>query len=302
MSISHYLKVIGRGTKGAGDLDRSQAHALFKQILNAEVSDLELGAFCLAMRYKGEAVSELMGFMDALEPEIHRMRSNGPYTIVLPSYNGARKQINFTALLAGLLCQQGWVVVVQGVEHDPGRVTTHSVFEALSWPILHEAADYEQYTQAGLPVFLPCKVISPKLQRLLDIRNQLGLRNSAHVLAKLLNPVEGPSWIISNYTHPDYCLKLESYFLARSVNAIIMRGSEGEPTASLQRLPEMRFKFATKEEYSSKEERFLDCPPFENIDAVFTAQITAQILAGKRSCPQSIDRQASLISELLLKS
>jgi anthranilate phosphoribosyltransferase len=34
MSISSYLKVIGRGSKGSGDLDREQAKNVFSKILS----------------------------------------------------------------------------------------------------------------------------------------------------------------------------------------------------------------------------------------------------------------------------
>lgn len=91
MGITSFLKIIGRGSKGAGDLDREQAKELFTQILTGKVSDLELGAFCIAMRIKGETASELMGFMDALDPEIRRLDLGSRPTIVLPSYNGDTK-------------------------------------------------------------------------------------------------------------------------------------------------------------------------------------------------------------------
>lgn len=54
MPISHYLKEIGRGARGAKALDRHQAQDLFGQVLDGQVSDLEVGAFCIAMRIKGE--------------------------------------------------------------------------------------------------------------------------------------------------------------------------------------------------------------------------------------------------------
>ena len=50
MSISHYIKDIGRGKDGARALGRAQAADLMGQVLDQQVSDLELGAFCLAMR------------------------------------------------------------------------------------------------------------------------------------------------------------------------------------------------------------------------------------------------------------
>ena len=51
MGIGHYIKEIGRGKDGAKALSRLQAADLLGQILDDSVSDLEVGAFCLAMRH-----------------------------------------------------------------------------------------------------------------------------------------------------------------------------------------------------------------------------------------------------------
>jgi anthranilate phosphoribosyltransferase len=53
MGISQYIREIGRGKDGARALTREQAADLFGQVLDGTVSDLEVGAFCLAMRIKG---------------------------------------------------------------------------------------------------------------------------------------------------------------------------------------------------------------------------------------------------------
>ena len=45
MSISHYIKDIGRGKDGARAIDRAAAADLMGQVLDGQVSDLELGAF-----------------------------------------------------------------------------------------------------------------------------------------------------------------------------------------------------------------------------------------------------------------
>jgi len=256
MGISSFLKVIGRGSKGAGDLDRDQAKEVFRQILDDKVSDLELGAFCIAMRIKGESISELMGFMDAIEPHLNLLNLGSRPTIILPSYNGARKQANLTPLLAGMLSSYGFTVLVQGVEKDQTRVTSYEIFKSLSWPILNTKNQFGELLTSNQPIFCPLNVISPALLRLLDIREQIGLRNTGHVLAKLINPTLQNPWQVSNYTHPEYPEKLREFFQLRAANAILMRGSEGEPTASLQRLPEMHFLFSSKQESSSPEERF----------------------------------------------
>ena len=65
MGISQYIKEIGRGPRGSKPLTREQAADLFGQLLDGNVTDLEIGAFCLAMRIKGETPEEMCGFLDA---------------------------------------------------------------------------------------------------------------------------------------------------------------------------------------------------------------------------------------------
>ena len=65
MGIASYIKEIGRGKEGARALDTEQARDLLGQVLDGQVTDLEVGAFCLAMRIKGETPAELLGFLQA---------------------------------------------------------------------------------------------------------------------------------------------------------------------------------------------------------------------------------------------
>ena len=115
MSINHYLKEIGRGKHNARDLSREQACDLMGQLLDGSVTDLETGAFCIAMRVKGETADELAGFMDALTSRMNRLNNqNKSPIVVLPSYNGARRLPLLTPLLALLLAKQGLKVLVHG--------------------------------------------------------------------------------------------------------------------------------------------------------------------------------------------
>ena len=49
MSIATYIKEIGRGKEGARALTQEQAHDLMSQVLDGRVTDLEIGAFAIAM-------------------------------------------------------------------------------------------------------------------------------------------------------------------------------------------------------------------------------------------------------------
>ena len=74
MSISPFIREIGRGKEGARNLSRAQAHELMGMVLDGKVSDLELGAFCVAMRIKGETPDEMAGFLDATHERLNKFK------------------------------------------------------------------------------------------------------------------------------------------------------------------------------------------------------------------------------------
>ena len=73
MSMRAYIRDIGRGKESARALTRDQAADLMGSILDQRVSDLELGAFCIAMRVKGETPQEMAGFWDAATSRIKKV-------------------------------------------------------------------------------------------------------------------------------------------------------------------------------------------------------------------------------------
>ena len=235
MGISHFIKEIGRGKHSARALSREQARDLFGQLLDGALSDLELGAFCIAMRVKGETPQEMAGFLDATQERVQPLAACDRPVMVLPSYNGARKLPLLTPLLALLLAREGLAVLVHGAASESSRVFTSEVLAALG---IHPQTSASPLA-GGRVSFLPTHLLCPGLQRLLDVRRVLGLRNPAHSLVKMLNPVRGPSLVVASYTHPQYARLMADTFTLTAANAMLLRATEGEPVADPRRMPQM---------------------------------------------------------------
>ena len=236
MSIARYIREIGRGREGARSLDSAQAYDLMSQVLDQRVTDLEIGAFALAMRIKGESVAELVGFLDAAQERCIAIHSDVA-TVVLPSYNGSRKIPNLTALLALLLAQQGRRVLVHGPARDGTRVTTAEVFHDLGLVCAGSEREIKDAWARREPVFIRIDMLCPPLARLLDVRKVVGLRNPGHTVAKLLAGCRrGPTLRVVNYTHPEYGTRLAEFIAHARADALLMRGTEGEPVADARRL------------------------------------------------------------------
>ena len=293
MSISHYIKDIGRGKDGARAIDRAQAADLMGQVLDGQVSDLELGAFCLAMRIKGETPEEMAGFLDATHARLNKVHTAGVPTVVLPSYNGARKLAVLTPLLALLLAREGVAVVVHGSVTEDKRVPAEAVFAALGIP----AAAGALSASAGQVTFVRTASLHAGLDRLLSVRRVVGLRNSGHSLVKLMNPCDGPVLVVGSYTHPEYLQSMSATFALTGQHALLLRGTEGEPVADARRTPAMDvFQHGTTRRVQEQREGSLaQLPDMPAIDAASTANYIQQVLRSQRPIPEPIALQAQHI-------
>src|SRR5215213_1143 len=186
ITLTRYIKEIGRGKKAAGDLSREDAQALFSAMLAGRVPDLQLGGVLIALRVKGESLEELAGFAAASEASYAHLQplAGGAIPVVIPSYNGARQLPNLVPLLALLLAKAGVPALVHGVSADAGRVTTLEVFEALGIAPARSTDEAREQLDARRVAFLPIDMLAPQLSAMLALRRRLGVRNSAHTLVK----------------------------------------------------------------------------------------------------------------------
>jgi anthranilate phosphoribosyltransferase len=306
MSIAPYLREIGRGKDGARALSRVQAGDLMARLLDGQVSDVEAGAFAIAMRIKGETPEELAGFMDAVVPRLLPLPVPPPAgAVVLPSYNGARKLPNLVPLLALELARGGLAVLVHGLEEDPGRVTTAAIFDALGLPAVRDAAGVAARWAAGAPAFIATDDLHPSLARVLALRRVIGLRNPAHSLAKLL-PALGPrrdAVRVVNHTHPEYATSLGEFLGLTQATALLMRGTEGEPVADARRCPKLTAFLdgvaqpaLSVEQQAGSLQRLPELP--SAIDAGATAAYIGEVLAGAKPLPAPIATQVMALRAL----
>ena len=298
MGITKYIKEIGRGKDGARPLDRAQATDLLGQVLDGNVSDLEVGAFCLAMRIKGETPEEMAGFLDAAHQRLTLIPDTGTPVVVLPSYNGARKLPLLTPLLAQLLAREGVPVLIHGTPTESSRIFISEVLLALKIP----AQAAIQSIAPGEVAFVPTEMLCPALKRLLDVRRVVGLRNPAHSLVKLMNPCRSKALIVSSYTHPEYAVSMAATLKLTSSNAMLLRGTEGEVVADARRMPQMEgFINGQKQLLQDAQAGTLSTlPDWPNTcDSAATAVYINQVLGGRQTVPASIAKQVEHILQLL---
>jgi anthranilate phosphoribosyltransferase len=300
MSISIYLKDIGRGAAGARSLGVDAARELMRQVLAGHASPAQTGAFVMAMRMKGETLDELSGFLDAVHEQCVAVPSTQP-VVLIPSYNGSRKLPNLTPLLALWLAREGLRVLVHGPLDDPTRVTSAQILHDLGLAPALQTLDIGQAWARREPAFVPTRLLCPPLQALMDLRHALGLRGPGHTVAKMMNPVVGaPTLRLVNHTHPEFGALMSAWAQRSGADAMLLRGTEGEPVADPRRQPRVDTWLGGQhrpELSLGAQEGVLGELPIlpREVDAASTAGYVQEVLSGVRPLPPPLAHQAAQI-------
>ncbi len=300
VTYSHYIKELGRGAQGSRDLSPEESRQVYAAMLDGGVPDLELGALLIALRVKGEACDEMLGFLAAVDDRMSRieMPHGRVRPVVLPSYNGARKEANLTPLLALLLQRFGVPVLIHGLLEGYGRVTTAQILRELGhMPVCSAQKAQQAIEEAGL-CFLPLSALCPGLHNLLALRARMGVRNSAHSLVKMLNPFHGDAVLVAPATHPEFIALMRDVLVERSQRGLLLRGTEGEPVANAKRRPRLEYirHGAVDVLFEAEHDSLRGLPNLpESFDAASTARWIRRVLDKQIPLPKPIANQLACL-------
>ncbi|MDH2245717.1 glycosyl transferase family protein [Pseudomonas sp. GD03855] len=221
-----FVRILGKGKRGARDLTREEAREAMGMLLDGKVEDAQLGAFLMLLRHKEESAEELAGFTEAV-----RERVQAPAIAVdldWPSYAGKKRHLPWYLLAAKCLANNGVRILLHGGgAHTAGRIYSEQQLELLgirhcnSWEQVGAALD-----QSNL-AFIPLGAWMPVLQRMIDMRNLLGLRSPVHSLARLLSPL-GARCGLQSIFHPGYQDTHRQASTLLGDHAIVIKGEGGE--------------------------------------------------------------------------
>ncbi|MBK7356644.1 DNA-binding protein YbiB [Propionivibrio sp.] len=296
MNYAHFIREIARGSEGARDMSLEESQQLYGAVLDGGVADLELGAIAIALRVKGETVNEMLGFLTAANERLNSLRCppGRIRPVVIPTYNGARKGVNLTPLLALLLRRFGIPVVLHGQIEGYGRVTTAQILREFGlMPSTSQIQAQQSLDENGL-AYVPLAIVSPGLNNQLALRSRLGLRNSAHSLVKMLDPFKGGGLLLAAATHPDYLMTMREVLSASGTHALLLRGTEGEPYANPKRRPRIEHLHdgVTDILFEAEHESLKTLPLLpESCDAKSTAVWMRRVLSGEVALPTPVANQ-----------
>lgn len=232
--MDQLISKIGKGLKGAKDLTWDEAKSALNAIIEGQATDVQVGAFLMAMRIKTESIGELASFTTTARhwaPPIHLPHPNN--MVDVPLYG--EKHHTFHVIVAASLvaASAGAGIFMHGVENPQIAYDLPQVLRFLKLPMAHTAAEAIDQVSLRPWVYMDLAGYHAPLTKLLDLRREFGLQNLSHQVARLLNPARIASQFIG-ISHPPYLDKMvEALNMLEAKRALIIQGVEGFPELSI---------------------------------------------------------------------
>jgi anthranilate phosphoribosyltransferase len=224
--FAHYVRILGKGKRGARGLTREEAREAMGFLLDGKAEDTQLGAFLMLLRHKEESAEELAGFTEAVRARLD------PPAIALdldwPTYAGKKRHLPWFLLAAKCLARHGVRILIHGAgAHTAGRMYSEQLLETLELPCCSNWDEVARSLDRESIAFIPLEAWMPQLQRMIELRNILGLRSPIHSLARVLNPL-GARCGLQSIFHPGYQAVHREASRLLGDTAIVVKGDGGE--------------------------------------------------------------------------
>lgn len=224
--FAQFVRALGKGKRGARNLTREEAREAMGMLLDGKVEDTQLGAFLMLLRHKEESAEEMAGFAEAV-----RARLQAPaiqLDLDWPSYAGKKRHLPWFLLAAKALANSGVRILLHGGgAHTAGRMYSEQLLEQLNITRCHNWAEVGQTLDRQQLAFIPLGDWMPQLQKMIDLRNILGLRSPIHSLARILNPL-GARCGLQSIFHPGYQAVHREASQLLGDCALVIKGEGGE--------------------------------------------------------------------------
>lgn len=217
----NYLQQIVDGR----DLTIEEAETLMGQIFG-EATDAQIGALLIALRMKGESVSEIAGFARKMRSSAIRINPLVKGTLVDTCGTGgdASNTINISTAAAIVTASCGIPVAKHGNYAVSSKCGSANVLSELGVNISPKPEAVAAMIESVGIGFMLAPLFHPAMKRVGPIRRELGMRTVFNILGPLTNPAGAKAQVMGVYD-PRLCEKLAQVLRALGTErAMVVHG------------------------------------------------------------------------------
>ncbi len=208
------------------DLDRSEANWAMTQIMAGDSSDAEIAAFMLALRSKGETVSELAGLVDVMLKQAVLLETGNDALDIVGTGGDLVGTVNVSSMASILASAAGVPVLKHGSRSASGKTGSSEMLEVLGIKLdLSPQRVAEVFQETGITFFF-APVFHPAMRHVAPIRKQLGVPTTFNFLGPLANPAQ-PIATALGVANPQIAPLMAKELAERGRFGLVFRGDDG---------------------------------------------------------------------------
>jgi anthranilate phosphoribosyltransferase len=209
------------------DLTADEAAAVLREIMEGRVTEVQTGAFLIALRAKGETVEEVAGLAATMRDLARRVELDQPDVVDTAGTGGGAPSFNVSTTAALLAAAAGATIAKHGNRSATGRCGSADVLEALGARIDLEPPAIAECIAEVRFGFMFAPMHHQATRYVVPVRRELAVRTIFNLLGPLTNPAGAKRQVIG-VSDPGY-LETMAGALARlgSESALIVSGEDG---------------------------------------------------------------------------
>ena len=209
------------------DLSIGQASWVMERIMLGEASDAHIGALLGALRAKGEAVEELVGFRDAILTHAMPLEGDSEMLDIVGTGGDRLKTVNVSTMASIVVAASGVPVLKHGNRAVSSLSGTGDVLQVLG--LVPESTDpkvvREIFDEVGIS-FAHASRFHPGFANVASVRKSLGIPTVFNILGPLVHPArpEASALGVADRAMID---KFVGVYATRGATALVFRGEDG---------------------------------------------------------------------------
>ncbi|MCL3862166.1 anthranilate phosphoribosyltransferase [Actinotalea sp. K2] len=211
---------------GGEDLDLEATRWAMGQVMRGEASPVQLAGFLVALRAKGETVTELSGLVEEMLAHAHRIAVPGRCVDIVGTGGDRAHTVNISTMASLVVAGSGLRVVKHGNRAASSSTGTADVLEALGLRLDHGPDRVAELAQEVGITFCFAQVFHPAMRHAGAVRRDLGVATAFNFLGPLTNPAQ-PAAAAIGVADLRMAPLMAGVLAARGVSALVFRGEDG---------------------------------------------------------------------------
>jgi anthranilate phosphoribosyltransferase len=226
MPQTHSWPVILGSLMARTDLTISQSAWAMDQIVTGQATDAQIGSFLTALRMKGETVSEVVGFRDAILDSAVPLDVDPMAVDIVGTGGDVFGTVNISTTAAIVIAAAGVPVIKHGNKASSSKSGSSDVLAALGLDLTFDSAQVAAtFRRVGL-TFAFASAFHPGFSNAAAARAQLGVPTVFNFLGPLVNPARCEANAVG-VANPNLVPIITGVFQTRGATALVFRGDDG---------------------------------------------------------------------------